>query len=90
MTEAQKMLLVGRVIAGSRDNPRLALELAARKWPMEFAKREARLLEHTGADGVEALLGDRQPVSISLRTRELIIRLLEEDEANTIEGMASE
>jgi hypothetical protein len=85
-----KVLLIGRVVAASRDDPKLGLDLAARKWPMEFGRRDPKLIEHTGTVGVEALLGGRQPMNVSRRTRERIIELIEEEERNTINGSAAE
>ena len=40
----------------------------------------------SGAVGVSDLLEGKEPCQVGLRTRERIIALLEEDEANTLDG----
>jgi hypothetical protein len=73
-----KVKLIGNVIDGSGRDPRLGLDLAARKWPAEFAHKDQKLIEHSGDIEIEVLLGGRQPVDFPLQARERAIAVLEE------------
>lgn len=85
-----KILLIGRVVAGSKDDPKLGLELAARKWPGEYGRKDSKIVEHSGTVGVEHLLGGRHAFQVSPEARDRIVAILEEENPEPIEGTAEE
>lgn len=85
-----EILLVGRVVAGSKKDPKLGLELAARKWPERYGRRDASTVEHSGTVGVEHLLGGRHPFQVSRQARERIAAIIEEENPTPIDATAEE
>jgi hypothetical protein len=86
-----KVLASGTIIKAIQEgNAEMALKFLERQFPGEWGKRDAKLVEHAGSVGVEALLGGRQPVDVPREKRERIIAILEEDDEDTTDGTATE
>jgi hypothetical protein len=81
---------IGLIQKAAFGDWRAAAWWAEHALPQKYGRRDAHLIEQTST-GASELLGVRQPVQLSLRTRERIIELIEAEEAQrTIDASAAE